>query len=165
MAFPWQADDGPTLNAGLLALWFSRGTGPVLLGKPIALLFCRGLGSDSHFSTLHPHLFWIGAWYECFNQCALAAMCLMFFVYFSRCCRFFDALWFRHVICGSIGGQGVRTPPPLENYKMIGFLSNTGPDPLKITKLPSQHSMLGQHRPASETPFKWCFAGGPLIAR
>ena len=36
-------------------------------------------------------------------------------------------------------GQGVRTP--LINHKNIGFLSNTGPDPLKITKLPSQHSM------------------------
>ena len=34
-------------------------------------------------------------------------------------------------------------PPPLKNHKNIGFLSNTGPDPLKITKLPSQHSMLG----------------------
>ena len=28
-------------------------------------------------------------------------------------------------------GQGIRTPPPLENHKNIGFLSNTGPDPLK----------------------------------
>ena len=33
-------------------------------------------------------------------------------------------------------GQGVRTFP-LKNHKNIGFLSNTGPDPLKITKLPS----------------------------
>ena len=24
--------------------------------------------------------------------------------------------------------------------------------------------MLGHHRPASETPFKWCFAGGPMMA-
>ena len=32
-------------------------------------------------------------------------------------------------------------PIPLKNHKNIGFLSNTGPDPLKITKLPSQHSM------------------------
>ena len=40
--------------------------------------------------------------------------------------------------------------PSLENHKAIGLLSNTGPDPLKITKLPSQHSMFGQHRPASE---------------
>ena len=30
------------------------------------------------------------------------------------------------------GGQGVRTPPPLKSQK-IGFLSNTGPDLLKIT--------------------------------
>ena len=40
---------------------------------------------------------------------------------------------------------------PLKNHKNIGFLSNTGPDPLKITKLPSQHSMLGHHQHASET--------------
>ena len=28
-----------------------------------------------------------------------------------------------------------------------------GPDPLENTKLPSQHSILGHYRPASETPF------------
>ena len=38
------------------------------------------------------------------------------------------------------GGAGVHTPPPPENQKFIGFPSNTGPDPLEITKLPSQHS-------------------------
>ena len=32
------------------------------------------------------------------------------------------------------GGQGVRTPPPLKDYKNIGFLSNTDPDPLKNHK-------------------------------
>ena len=36
-------------------------------------------------------------------------------------------------------------PPPLKNYKNIGLVSNTGPDPLKIPKLPSKHSMLGHH--------------------
>ena len=40
-------------------------------------------------------------------------------------------------------GTGGTGPPPLKNYKNIGFLSNTGPDPLKIIKLPSQHLMLG----------------------
>ena len=65
-------------------------------------------------------------------------------------------------MCGSRGGG--RGSGPLEKYKNIGFLSNTGPDSLKITKLPIQHSMLGPHRPASETPFKWRFAGGPLEA-
>ena len=44
-------------------------------------------------------------------------------------------------MCGSRGG-GRGSRPPLENHKNIGFLSNTGPDHLKITKLPSQHSML-----------------------
>ena len=31
------------------------------------------------------------------------------------------------------GGQG-DLPPPLKNHKNIGFLSNTGPDPLKNKK-------------------------------
>ena len=61
-------------------------------------------------------------------------------------------------------GSGPPPLPRLENYKNIGFLSNTGLDPLKITELPSQHSMLGHHRPASETPFKLRFAVGSLMA-
>ena len=68
---------------------------------------------------------------------------------------------------GSRGGGGRESGPqsPLNNHKHIGFLSNTGPDLLKITKLPSQYSMLGPHWHASETPFKWRFAGGPMNAR
>ena len=50
-------------------------------------------------------------------------------------------------------GAGSPDPPPLKNHKNIGFLSYTGPVPLKITKRPCQHSMLGNHRHASETPF------------
>ena len=38
-------------------------------------------------------------------------------------------------------------PRPLKNHKNIGFLSNTAPDSLKITKLSSQQSKLGHHRP------------------
>ena len=55
------------------------------------------------------------------------------------------------------GGGGFWNPP--EKLQNIGFLSNTGLDPLKITKLSSQHSMLGHHRHASETPF----IPGPFI--
>ena len=36
-------------------------------------------------------------------------------------------------------GSEPHHPHPLKNHKDIGFLSNTGPDLLKITKLPSQH--------------------------
>ena len=41
--------------------------------------------------------------------------------------------------CADPGGGGAGGPdtPPLENHKHIWFLSNTGPDPLKITKLSS----------------------------
>ena len=57
------------------------------------------------------------------------------------------------------GGQGMK------NHKNIGSLSNTGPDTLKNHKATKPDSMLGRHRPASETPFKWCFAGGPMMTR
>ena len=50
------------------------------------------------------------------------------------------------------GGRGSGPPPP-KNHKKIGFLSNIDPDPLKITKLPSQHSIVGHYRHASKTPF------------
>ena len=53
------------------------------------------------------------------------------------------------------GGGGGDRGTPLKNHKNIGFLSNTGPDPLKnhiATKF-------GRHRQASETRFDDC----PLI--
>ena len=61
---------------------------------------------------------------------------------------------------GSRGGTGGPDPPPLENHKNIVFIINTGPDPvenLKAKHVPSQHYMMGQHRSASETPFKKTF--------
>ena len=53
MAFRWRADDGPTLNAGLMAAFY-RGSGPVLLENPIFLRFFRG-GPD----PLPPPPLWI----------------------------------------------------------------------------------------------------------
>ena len=47
-------------------------------------------------------------------------------------------------------------PDPLKNHKNIGFPSNIDPDPLKITKLPSQHSMVGHYRQGR-------FADGPMV--
>ena len=66
---------------------------------------------------------------------------------------------------GSRGGTGGPDPPPLENLKNMDFLSNTEPDPLKFSKLPSQHSTLGHHRHASEMPFKGASLAddGPLL--
>ena len=64
---------------------------------------------------------------------------------------------------GGGGGQGVWTSTPEKSQNIVS-LSNTGPDPLKITHLCILHSMLGHHLHVSETPFKWCFAGGPIKA-
>ena len=47
-----------------------------------------------------------------------------------------------HIMRRSRGGRGVWTPL-LKNHKNIGFLSNTGPDPLKITKLPKPSFNVG----------------------
>ena len=58
-----------------------------------------------------------------------------------------------------IVGQGVRTTPG--KSQNIGLFSNTGPDPLenhKATKLALILALVGP-------PFKWRFAGGPMMAR
>ena len=58
------------------------------------------------------------------------------------------------------GGPGL----PLKHHENIGFSAILVRIPWKITKLPSQYSMTGHHRSASETPFKWHFASGPIMA-
>ena len=63
------------------------------------------------------------------------------------------------------GGGGMGSGRPLKSHKNVGFLSNSGPDPLKNHKLPSQYSMLGHHRLASEMPFKWRFTGWLMMAQ
>ena len=67
-----------------------------------------------------------------------------------------------HVQIQRGGGAGRGSGPLLEITNIQGFFSNTGPDPgaLKIVKLPSQLSILGHNRHASETSIKWRFAGG-----
>ena len=62
------------------------------------------------------------------------------------------------------GDRGSRSPLK-KITKLYGFLAILVWIPWKITKLPSQHSMLGHHRHASETPFKWRFAGRPMMVQ
>ena len=63
---------------------------------------------------------------------------------------------------GSRGGWGDRGPDPPEKSQKYRVLTNSCQDPMKITKLTSQHSMLGHHRHASET-FRWRADDGPSI--
>ena len=53
MAFRRRADDGPTLNAGLVALQFFRGSGRVLLGNPIVCDFQEGQDRLSPSESAH----------------------------------------------------------------------------------------------------------------
>ena len=47
----------------------------------------------------------------------------------------------------------------------MGFLSNPGPDPLKNHTATKPTFNVGHYRHTNETPFKWRFAGGPMMAR
>ena len=55
MAFPWRADDGPTLNAGLVSLWLFRGSEPVMPRNPIIYDFFF-LGGGGGLAPLSPTL-------------------------------------------------------------------------------------------------------------
>ena len=51
----------------------------------------------------------------------------------------------------------------LEKHKNIGFLSNTGSDPLENHKATKPALMSGHYRLDSKTPFKWLLAGETMM--
>ena len=60
------------------------------------------------------------------------------------------------VIPGSRGGEkGVRKPTPLENRQATGFLSNTGPDPLKNHKTTKPAFTFTPSSACQRNFFKW----------
>ena len=62
-----------------------------------------------------------------------------------------------------VGGQGALTPAgKSQKYRFLAMLVRIR---VKTTKLPSHPLLSGYHQPASETPFKLRFAGGPIMAR
>ena len=65
---------------------------------------------------------------------------------------------------GGGGGGGRVYGPPERSQKKV-FLAILVRIPWKIAKLLGQNSMLDHHRDASETPFKWRFSGGLMMAR
>ena len=61
------------------------------------------------------------------------------------------------------GGQGVRTPSgKIQKYRVPLQYWSGSPENHKATN-PAFN--VSHHRPASETPLKWRFAGGPLMTR
>ena len=68
------------------------------------------------------------------------------------------------IMCGSRGGtRGLD--PSLKNNKNIGFLSNTGPDPLKITKSAINVGLSSAHRPSPNPPPKNVVKVGPPLIK
>ena len=55
------------------------------------------------------------------------------------------------------GGGDRQSPAPVKNHKSIGFLSNTGTDPLKNLKTtkPAFNMLEHDNQHTSETSFKW----------
>ena len=66
--------------------------------------------------------------------------------------------------CADLEGDR-GSAPTWKITKLYGSLSILVRITWKITKPPRQHSILGHHQSASVTPLKWCFAGGPMLAR
>ena len=66
-------------------------------------------------------------------------------------------------LTGMDGSRGGGTGGPIDRSQKIGLLSNTGPDPLKNRKATRPEFNV---RPSSghKTPFKWPFAGRPMMA-
>ena len=59
--------------------------------------------------------------------------------FYSVCTYLFNTL---HVHARILRGRG-PDPPPLENYNIIGFFSNTGPDPLENHKATKPEFIVG----------------------
>ena len=63
---------------------------------------------------------------------------------------------------GSRGGTG-GPDPTLENHKNIGFLNNTGPDPLKNHKVTKPAFYGGPSSARQQNAIKWRFADGQIM--
>ena len=75
-----------------------------------------------------------------------------------------EEAWFCHA-WNQKGGLGVRTPPPPQkNHNYIGFLSNTGSDLLENHKVTKPVFNVGPSLAHQRNTFKWCFAGGLMMA-
>ena len=75
--------------------------------------------------------------------------CMIGFVLGPGCVVRFVPLLFQLISCAD--------PDTLVTF--FFFLVNEGGERIQITQ------KAGRHRPASETPFRWRFAGGPMIAQ
>ena len=76
--------------------------------------------------------------------------------------------WKVHVRIQRWGDRGSGPPPPWKIAKMSGFLAILVQIPLKPQSFQASiqcRAIIARHRHASETPFKWRFAGGSLMAR
>ena len=62
-------------------------------------------------------------------------------------------------------GGGAGGPDPMDNYKNIGDLSNTGQIPLKSQSYQFSIQFWAIIGPPAKTPFEWRFAGGSMMAR
>ena len=82
---------------------------------------------------------------------------MSFYSSFLSCCPAKGTSWYVHAQI-----QRGGPPPTWKITKNIFFLAILVRIPWEITKLPSQHSMLGR-RHTREMPFKWHFTVGSMM--
>ena len=68
-------------------------------------------------------------------------------------------------MCGSKGGGGDRGSGHPDKSQKYRVLSNTDPDPLKNHKATEPAFNVRPSSARQRKPFKWRFAGGPMMAR
>ena len=103
MAFCWRANDGPTLNAGLVALWIFRGSGSVLLRNPIFLWFFKG-GANPMSPSLDPCMLGINVtccWSTYYSTVQETA-CTGYYICHAHTCYMSDLINNELVLCKSL---------------------------------------------------------------
>ena len=119
-----------------------------ILWKHCCIIVNNWSGDLKYYIFIIEIIFIILTHYIKYQRIAVVFMLSAKDIYFYDrvCCRLHGLIRVTCFQCCSCADpEGGRGSGPAEKSQNIGFLSNTGLDPLKITKLPSQHSMLGHH--------------------
>ena len=154
MAFHWRADDGPILNAGLIALWCSGDPDQYCWETLYFCYFsvCVCVGGTS-CPTLDPRMLRVKV-----------QPCLLILPSSVR------SIKNQNLPVPGGGSSACADPegdrgsgPPWKITKNIGFLSNTGSDPLKNQAAIQCWTIIGLPAKRHLIAFRWWADNGPLL--
>ena len=186
MAFPWRADDGPLLV--LFGSFFSSSKNHVhchsstLSGKTFWIRAYNNRWVKQHalpscVRYLNECIFSSGSGKIChddirsFDYCGTSANCPR-----AKVCDPVLGVCCRERISDGIVSKGAGTlvvDTTSGRHSVLDTGLTGGSTRIESSwsskrhgeQISSQHTVLGHHRPTSETPFEWRFADGPMVAR